>query len=116
MGCNAEHLTPNRIEQESRKLMILLQEVGLENGDIPRYGYPSAIHVHTEMLCAYCQEHDVTQHSLELQIWWRDHQKADRERKERELREEKEAVERKVALSKLSDREQELLGLKKRTD
>ena len=47
---------------------------------------------------------DVTRYSLELQIWYRDHQKADREEKRvRELRN--------AALAKLTDEECELLGL-----
>lgn len=35
-------------------------------------------------LCALCKSIDVTKYSLELQIWWRDHQKWDKERLEKE--------------------------------
>jgi hypothetical protein len=78
--CNCDHLEPNQYEKESRKLMMLLKEVGLHEHDIPFYGEASSIHEYTAMLCEFCQTHDVTDYSLELQIWWRDHEKADQAR------------------------------------
>jgi hypothetical protein len=111
MPCNCDHMKPSLHEQESRKLMELLAEIGMHKGEVPYYGEVSAIHEHTAMLCKFCQNNDATKYSLELQIWWRDHQKADKERLEREIQEKKDGQEREAALAKLTDYERELLGL-----
>ena len=52
---------------------------------------------------------DVTSYSLELQIWWRDNQKADRDREENRVLELRNA-----ALAKLTDEECRLLGVWRR--
>jgi hypothetical protein len=62
-------------------------------------------------LCSRLQKLDVTRHSLEMQIWWRDHQKADKERLERHIKEAVELKERKEAIAKLTPYERGLLGL-----
>ena len=111
MPCNCDHMEPSLHERESRKLMELLAEIGMHEGEIPYYGEVSAIHEHTAILCEFCQNNDVTKHSLELQIWWRDHQNADKARIERELQEQKEDQDRDAALSKLTPYERKLLGL-----
>lgn len=49
--------------------------------------------------------------SLELQIWWRDHQIADKLREERERKEMQERKERETILKKLTSREKKILGL-----
>jgi len=59
-------------------------------------------------LCSKLKTLDVTQYSLEMQIWWRDHQIAD-ENREKEIKRKKEL--KKQALSKLSQEEKEILGL-----
>lgn len=50
-------------------------------------------------------------YSLELQLWWRDHQKMDKKRIAREEHEKKVAAARAKALSKLTIEERKLLGL-----
>lgn len=99
-------------EEESHTVMSLLFEVGLINKKPDYYGDLKNVDKHTEMLCNFCQSNDVKDYSLELQIWWRDHQKKDAER----LRKEQEAIQsekdRQKALSKLSDYEKKLLGVK----
>jgi len=60
----------------------------------------------TAHLCGKLKSVDVTSYSLELQIWWRDHQKADRDREENRVLELRNA-----ALGKLTDEECRLLGL-----
>ena len=67
MPCNSNHMHPNLHEIESKKLMELMQGIGLHEGEIPYYGQTSAIHEHTAMLCEFCQETDISKHSLELQ-------------------------------------------------
>jgi len=66
-------------------------------------------------LCSRCQQIDVTKYSLELQMWWRDHQAADAKRKQ----DAKEAAEleklRLAAMAKLSPEERKALGLREDT-
>lgn len=51
-------------------------------------------------------------YSLEMQIWWRDHQEKDREREKEESEKAERNKVREAALSKLSKEEKEALGLK----
>lgn len=112
MPCDSSHLKPTHREVESVKLISLLKEVGIAVGGHDRnYGDEINLDLHTNQLCEFCQSNDVTQYSLELQIWWRDHQAADRKRLEREQAEAKTEEEKQVALAKLTDYERKLLGL-----
>lgn len=57
-----------------------------EDGDYKDFDYiknREAVDADTAELCALCQTIDVTKYSLELQMWWRDHQKWDKKRKEK---------------------------------
>ena len=63
-------------------------------------------------LCSNLQNIDVSKQSLEMQIWWRDHQIADKARIERELKEQKTQQEKDAAIAKLTDHEKRLLGIK----
>lgn len=65
----------------------------------------------TEELCTKLQNADVTKYSLEMQIWWRDHQKADKARIEKEMNSEKTELEKEQAIAKLTEYERRLLGL-----
>jgi len=60
----------------------------------------------TAHLCERLKSVDLAPYSLELQMWWRDHQKADRDREENRVLELRNA-----ALAKLTDEECRLLGL-----
>jgi hypothetical protein len=62
-------------------------------------------------LCNALQGADVSTFSLEMQIWWRDHQAADEERIAEELALATITAQREAALSKLTAHEQWLLGL-----
>lgn len=64
-------------------------------------------------LCLRLQVADVTKYSLELQMWWRDHQAADKARLEHEMARKQNEEERAVALAKLTDYERKLLGLER---
>ncbi|MCK5616530.1 hypothetical protein KAR91_82470 [Candidatus Pacearchaeota archaeon] len=111
METDCDHLEPKYKEIESRKVIEILASIGLYQNEIPYYGETSKLEKHTIMLCDFCQSNDVSSHSLELQIWWRDHRKADKERLEREQKADKTEEEKKKALSKLTDYEKELLGV-----
>ena len=66
-------------------------------------------------LCSKIQNlttHELQHHySLELQMWWRDHQKADKKRLKQEAKELREDELRKEALAKLTPYERKLLNL-----
>ena len=67
----------------------------------------------TANLCSLLQKDIIAieLRSLELQMWWRDHQEEDRARVEKELKVKKEEGDRRAALEKLSSYERGLLGL-----
>jgi phage-related minor tail protein len=64
----------------------------------------------TDKLCTILRQTDVSKYSLEMQIWWRDHQIADKKRIESDLKNKQKAEDREKALSKLSPYERKLLG------
>ena len=111
MPCNSDYMHPTPKEEQSVMLMNLLYEVGLITKKPGAYGEISMLDTHCKMLCEFCQKNDVKKYSLELQIWWRDHQYADSERVKMEIASKKEDEERREALSKLTDYEKSLLGL-----
>lgn len=63
----------------------------------------------TAWLCEWCRRNDVSAKSLELQLWWRDHQRWDAERKSREEAAVRRREMRERALAKLTPEERELL-------
>ena len=107
MPCNGDHMEPRFHEIESNKVMKLMAEVGLYKGDVPFYGKVSSLDEHTALMCKFCKDNDVEDHSLELQIWWRDHQAADKVKLEHQKVEE----EKQKALAKISDQDKKLLGI-----
>ena len=111
MGCSSEHMNRTTAEAESVKVMGFLKEIGFLDTRIPYYGLPNTLNEHTEMLCYYCQHHDVKGCSLELQIWWRNHQEADKRRIKEELESEQTIKDREIALAKLTPYERKLLGV-----
>jgi hypothetical protein len=67
----------------------------------------------TQLLCTACKILEAT-HSLdnkELRYWWKKHQEKDRVREESERREAEKEQLKKQAISKLTDKEKEALGL-----
>lgn len=102
--------TPN--EQKSMEVIGFLEELGEDVGQYHRlYGRTETLDQDTARLCKKCQEVDVTKYSLELQIWWRDHQAADKRRLEEELKAKADDKAKAEALEKLTPYERELLGL-----
>ena len=121
MPCNSDYMKPNENEKNLSIVYGLLDE--LETGKLPsnfgdnydkRVYCKSLSNEHldqkTEELCSKLQNEDVTKYSLEMQMWWRDHQIADKRRLEQEISNQKDEDEKKKALSKLTDYEKELLG------
>lgn len=120
MPCNCDHLEASGLEIALSRVACLLDELGGKQFDSKHWrGYHPRVYNRqvdgnslTSELCSKLQDVDVTNYSLEMQIWWRDHQKADKERIEQELLLKKEGEERKAALSKLTEYEKNLLGIK----
>lgn len=117
---------PSEAEEYLSKVICLLDE--LEGGLAPTqradrawYGHhhkvKSAMPIRDQVvksLCDRLKQTDVTKYSPEMQIWWRDHQIADQKREKEEAQKALEQKEIEVALSKLTPREQALLGVKPR--
>lgn len=121
MPCNSDYMVASNYEQELSRVACLLDELAGKQwerswwgGYHPRVYCKAGRGMGDQMvreLCDALQDCDVTQCSLEMQIWWRDHQAADNARCERELARAKTDAEREVALAKLTPRERKLLGL-----
>lgn len=123
MPCNSDYLEANGFEKEMSKVACLLDE--LEGRTFSKHdwaGYHKGVYCNplpkqtadgmVAKLCETLQKVDVTKYSLEMQIWWRDHQAADKARVDREIAEAREAEARQAAISKLTPYERTLLGVK----
>lgn len=118
MPCNSDHMNASGAEKELSAIYGFLDE--LKTGTLKKdydsgydkRAYNKATKEHldqkTAELCSKLQNTDVTKHSLEMQIWWRDHQKHDCKRLQKEM---SEATDREAALSKLTPYERNLLGI-----
>ena len=94
MGCNSDYMDANGYEQKISRVACLLDELAGKKFELSHWrGYHPRVYckatrvigdamVHE--LCNSLQNRDVTQCSLEMQIWWRDHQAADKLRIEGE--------------------------------
>lgn len=121
MPCNCDYMKPSSREIELSHVACLLNELDGKKWKRSYWeGYHPAVYCQfgskladqmVAQLCERLQSCDVTKYSLEMQIWWRDHQEADKKRIARELREQKTTAKRKAALEKLTPRERKLLGL-----
>ena len=122
MPCNSDYLEPTPREKALSVVYGLLDEI--KTGKLPKNfgrGFDDRIynkglkkeHLDEKVveLCEKLQKTDVTKYSLEMQIWWRDHQKADKERINEELKVAKKDKDKKKAMSKLTPYERKLLGL-----
>lgn len=126
MPCNSEYMNANDLEKELSRVLLLLEE--LETGKPVDHkssdwdGYLSGVYGNSpttlrrradvavaELCDKLKQVPNVQKYSLEMQIWWREHQEADRQR-EKEMQEATKKSEiRKKALAKLSEEEKESL-------
>lgn len=113
MPCNSDYLNPNSLEKESIKVIKFLKsEFDVDVGNFDNvYGRVQTLNEDVALLCELCQNSDVSKFSLELQLWWRNHQEKDRIRLNKEIAKLENAKKREIALSKLSDYEKKLLGL-----
>lgn len=125
MPCDSSHMEANRLEIELSRLSMLLDEFRTGEPVDPMSSgwngyavgvYNSATRDRTDKataeLCALLTAcPDVTKFSLEMQTWWRNHQRADAARLAREARDAEENKLRERALAKLTDEERAALRL-----
>jgi len=124
MPCNSDYMEADERECELTKVVQLLDELdGKGPPDPETYGNGYDKRVYNDWqdggvkfvveLCNRLQKLEtcISDYSLEMQMWWRDHQRADRERIEFELRRKKTKRSRDAALAKLTPYERSLLGL-----
>lgn len=126
MPCNSDYMNPTEMEKNLSTVYGLLDE--LKNGKLPKdfgSGYDKRIYnkgltkkdldKKVKQLCSALQKVDVKKYSLEMQIWWRDHQKADKKRLEEEFKEDVRKSQlntaKQKAISKLTPKERKLLNL-----
>ena len=122
MPCNCDYMNPQGLEVEVSKLYCVRDELR-QNMIIPEswwrgyhpevYGQMPSVEKRDKIIQAVCSHlsslapGEIGQLSLETQLWWRDHQRADQERK----RSIPLANIREKALGKLTPEEKEALGL-----
>ena len=118
MPCNSDYMDASNKEIELSKVACLLDELnGQPINDASWEGYHPKIYNKdfidgdklVKTLCEKLQKVNVKDYSLEMQMWWRDHQKADKKRLESEITLNKN--DRQKALSKLTAYERKLLNL-----
>lgn len=111
MACETYGMGPTQRERESLKVLSFLKELGEEVGKYSSCGRAETMNQDTAKLCELCQNTDISKQSLELQMWWRDHQKADEARIEEAMKAYYEARDKATAIAKLTLYERGLLGL-----
>jgi hypothetical protein len=123
MPCNSDYMEADRREIDLSRVACLQDEI---NGKAFKREYWEGYHPRVynkglsktdadnmvSELCAFLSGADVAKYSLEMQIWWRDHQKADRAREEREFQARAKAEIRARVLAKLTPYEKKALGIK----
>ena len=121
MPCNSAYMNATSTEVTASRLTCLIGEL---NGHpwtadewrgyhVATYGKAtsSVCDALAAQLCFALTTADVTQYSLEMQIWWRDHQAADAARAQQEaVQNDRESV-RSVVLAKLTPEERRALGV-----
>lgn len=125
MPCACDYPDPTRREIELSHVRCLLEEVATGRavdsqsvhwrGEHPQvYGKnvsETEADSLTRRLCDHLSAVGAQRYSLEMQVWWRDHQKADRARAMVEAEAKEVAARRQLALDKLSDDDRAVLGL-----
>lgn len=118
MACNSDHMNPMPRELKLSKIECLLDELeGQKIISMHWQGYHPRVYNtgcsvdNTDKLCRLLKTVDVSKYSLEMQMWWRDHQEADQARMRAERKAMKLQRLRLSAMSKLTNEERKALGL-----
>lgn len=114
MPCRVD--PPSDTELETKRLNDFLDEIGEPTPKTQSWFLGKSRKLTTDQMtakmCMWCSTHDVSQYSLELQIWWRDHQRWDAQRQAAEQAADERQRLAAGALKKLTPRERQALGLK----
>lgn len=121
MPCNSDYMEASGREVALSQVACLLDELDGKpiNANYWRGYHPKVYNGRADgdalvsELCSKLQGKDVTKYSLEMQMWWRDHQQADQERIRKEAEEAERKKQRAAALAKLTPQEIQLLFGKK---
>lgn len=125
MPCNSDYMNANRLEIELSRVLLLTQELDtgkpVDSHSPDWGGYLSGVYNGGELrsrtdaavatLCSRLQRVDVSRFSPEMQIWWRDHQIADKKREAEEKQKAEKDTLRAAAKRKLTPAEREALNL-----
>jgi hypothetical protein len=115
-------MEPNEIEEEASRIFTLIDELDGRGRDERHWrGYHPLAYGRTcnldhiaGLLCSRLQKvTDIGSFSLEMQMWWRDHQASDKARIQTELALSETKKQKQEALSKLTPYERKILGLDK---
>lgn len=121
MPCNSDYMNPYDSEINYSRVLCFLGELqGIKWTSSDYAGFHKKAYQKTTKelldsataeLCGKLKKlPDISECSLELQMWWRDHQKADKERKQKENKKKDNEYLKQVALSKLTKEEKKALG------
>ena len=126
MPCNCDYMNSTGLEREISRVYCLLEEIetgkpvdtksGNWDGYHPSvYGQPVGRKQGDEAVARLCgilrKTRNIKKYSLEMQMWWRDHQEADRARERRERKDAEQKALAKSAMQKIT--KEELAALKK---
>jgi hypothetical protein len=117
MPCDSSHMHASQREQESARVRAFLREVGQPAPASAQpdhyYGNVATLDADTAALCDWCRANPeaVLGQSLELQIWWRDHQRADEKKADEAVARARREQLKRIGLSKLTPEERKALGL-----
>lgn len=126
MPCDSSYMNANDLEKELSRVLLLLEELKTGKPIDPKSsdwgGYLPGVYgdgqsslrrradIAVAELCSKLQRiPDIQRYSLEMQMWWREHQEADRQREKQEFENKKKHQTRIAALAKLSEEERQSL-------
>ena len=113
MPCRSDHMEATAREIEGSRVLTFLEEIKRGTPPSPSYlrGYHPDTDEKTAELCELCQKNDTTAFSLELQMWWRDHQASEERRALEDADDLRRKDLRQSGLAKLTPDEREALKL-----
>lgn len=125
MPCNSDYMDATSLELEISRVYCLLDEIAtgkpVKTDSSDWHGYHPEVYTKVthrqadaavDKLCSKLRKvKDVSKYSLEMQVWWRDHQEADRKREAKEQKQARQQALAESAMQKIS--RGELAALKK---
>ena len=123
MPCDSAYLEPTSTEREAAKVLLFLRILGGAPvpDDLPRAlehaadQHPRIGKTEVAALCHELRQREIegtlSTYPFEMQIWWRDHKRADADRQRREAQDIQQKAVRNRALAKLTPEERRALGV-----